>query len=327
MPVTARDVATASGVSVTTVNEILGGRGERYREETRARVREVAERLGYRRHGMAQAVRTGRFHAVALLGASEEGASHRHQLMTGVADRLGEAGYLLQLAWLPRGSLTDAPRLLREWCSDGLLINLVNPIADRFVEHIRRHRIPSVWINSDVAEDAVRPDDAGGAAMAVRHLAELGHRRIAWIDGGPLVLDPSVHFSHERRRQGYRTAMVERGLAPRVIQDDRVTQPIDRFDLATRALRGDDAPDAFATSDYYLAADLIHVAALAGRPTPGLAVLDDGPVIALGKRLPTCIVPQRAMGLAATEMLLARIAGGPPQPSRVIPFEFRPGSP
>jgi LacI family transcriptional regulator len=327
MPVTARDVATACGVSVTTVNEILGGRGERYREETRERVRATAESLGYRRHGMAQAVRTGRFNAVALIGASEEGPIHRHQLMAGVAERLAEAGSLLQLAWLPRDSLADAPRLVREWCSDGMLINLLNPIADRFVEQIRSHRIPSVWINSDVPEDSVRPDDIGGAAMAVRHLAAAGHRRIAWIEAGGTTPVPGLHVAHEHRRDGYRAAMTELGLVPRFIQNEVPTGPQDLVDLAARALHGSDAPDACATPDGQLAAALIHVACTAGREPPELVVMEDAPVIALGRRLATCLVPQRTMGTVATEMLLARIAGAPPQPARVIPFDFNPGIP
>jgi hypothetical protein len=53
------------------------------------------------------------------------------------------------------------PRLLREWMVDGLLVafNLSTPPG--MIETIRRHNIPSIWLNSDQEIDCVRPNDEG----------------------------------------------------------------------------------------------------------------------------------------------------------------------
>jgi len=325
MPVSAKDVAAACSISLTTVNEILGGRGERYRATTRELVRATAERLGYRRHGMAMAVRTGRFRAVALVNASDETDPQlRPDLVWGIADRLAQAGHLLQFARLPDAALADAdaPRLLDEWCSDGLLINAHHPIAERFVERIRGHRIPAIWLNSDDAQDAVRPDDAGAPEIAVAHLQARGHTRIAWLDPVRGSRGPAGHHSHEQRRAGYRQAMRQRRLTPCLIEEAGAVPEAGHPALARRLDAHPLRPTACITPDRNLAASILHVC----HPAPEIVVLDDAPVTVLGRRLTTCLVPQRRMGTTAVELLLARIAGAPPGPAAIIPFTLHPES-
>src|SRR6185295_14136328 len=60
-----RDVAAAAGVSITTVSDALNGKG-RLPDETRSRVREVADRLGYRPSAAARTLRTGRSGLIGL---------------------------------------------------------------------------------------------------------------------------------------------------------------------------------------------------------------------------------------------------------------------
>ena len=80
-----------------------------------------------------------------------------------------------------------------------------------------------MWVNAKFEVDCVYPDDYGAAKSATRQLIELGHRRIAFVHFiNPLFgatfeeSRPRFHYSVEDRAFGYRDAMREAGLSPRV---------------------------------------------------------------------------------------------------------------
>ena len=87
---TSADVATEAGVSRTTVSFVLNGRSDvKIPAETRVRVLEAAERLGYHPHGPARQLAGGRSHTIALVLAHEP-AGQRDLSTPGVRDRINE---------------------------------------------------------------------------------------------------------------------------------------------------------------------------------------------------------------------------------------------
>lgn len=101
--ITLKDVAQACGLKMGSVSQILQRDDSRYSQETRQRVREVAERLGYRPNVMAQGMRTGKtgiigflIHGRVVEHFSDEALSLR--IMMGVESEFMIAGYKVLLA-------------------------------------------------------------------------------------------------------------------------------------------------------------------------------------------------------------------------------------
>ncbi|HYG75210.1 MAG TPA: LacI family DNA-binding transcriptional regulator [Planctomycetota bacterium] len=133
MPVTIREIAERSGLSVPTVSQILNNKGHRYRSETCKRVMKAVRELGYRPNSFARAIRMGRFNCVALLLSTEKSKSFLpNELLRGVHDGVAERDYHMSLTALPDEKLTSqgfVPKILTQWSADGLLIKLSHPRA------------------------------------------------------------------------------------------------------------------------------------------------------------------------------------------------------
>ena len=188
--VSIRDVAREAGVSVTTVSHALNGKG-RLNAETRRRVREVADRLGYRPNPAARSLvsgRTGLIAAVPSLPRSLDIAftefgffSELIIAATGVAVAREQA-----LVVAPPGAswfVWDRVPL------DGVLV-LEPTIDEPALPDLRRRGVPFVTIAPDPAgstDDAVvRSDDPDGMARTLDHLAEQGAQRVGMIAPPPL---------------------------------------------------------------------------------------------------------------------------------------------
>ena len=234
--VTVKDVARESGLSLSTVIHILGGREQRYREETCRKVHETAQKMGYRRNSSARAMRSGKFDCVALLMSAEPDATLiRQEALEGICDELAAHGMHLNVARLPGQALADeglVPKLLREWTADGLLVAFAMQIPPSMAERIESSNLPCVWMRSKRDFDCVYLDEMGAARQAVDHLAKLGHRRIAFADYtyGTQSLSASHHGLLDFEA-GYRERMTEAGLAPQVIREE------DRVERSERAAR------------------------------------------------------------------------------------------
>jgi DNA-binding LacI/PurR family transcriptional regulator len=201
---TLADVAAEAGVSVALVSIVMReapGAGA----QTRRRVLEVAERLGYRPDSRARLLRSGRSR---LLGVVFDVRSPFHgELVTGLYAAAEKLGYELALsAMTPRREERAAVAgLLQDRCEAMLVMSLTSTTADLAA---LAERMPLVVLARGVRHrsvDVVRNDDAQGMRKAVDHLVELGHRRIAHVDGGR-------HAGSADRRRGYVDAMRQHGL-------------------------------------------------------------------------------------------------------------------
>ncbi len=311
MRVTARDIAKESGVSQPTVSQILNGKGHLYREETRRRVFEAAERLGYRPNTYARAMRTGRMGAIALLmSCRTDRAVRQVGLQQGIHDELLRHDLLLTSANVPDEAFaqvaTDGaalPRLLRECNADGLLVAYSHDLPPGMQAAIDRDPMPAVWLNRLQPHNAVHPDDRAGAQAAAQHLISLGHRRIAFLQATALE-----HYSASERLAGYQAALAAAGLQPEIV---RVEGPeLEWCAQVVAWLARDHCPTAVIAAATQEAQTLILACAHAGVSIPqqlSIVAISEAALTHLGVDLTRVLVPFHDLGVHAVRMLLTRI--------------------
>jgi LacI family transcriptional regulator len=335
MSATLKDIAEKAGVSDVTVSNVLRNRG-RFGTDTRKRVLRAAEELAYRPHAGAKAIRSGRFGCVALLLSSNRAySSLPGPLLDALHVALAERNLHLTLAQMPDERLTSqgaVPKILRELLSDGLLINYHYRIPRQMIDLIRQYRIPSVWMNAKMPADCVYPDDRRAGARAAEHLIGLGHRRIAYVDysHGRSAM-PTAHYSAADRADGYRDAMRQAGLAPRIIRGGGLSVPyVERQADAAAWLRGNARPTAVLSYGANAIGPIALAAAKIGLDVPrdlSLMTFSDVPGHYLGGTTTTMLVPHGKLGRKAVQMLMRKI-DHPEQrhPPRAVAFGFEPGT-
>jgi LacI family transcriptional regulator len=200
---TIRDVAEQAGVSIATVSRVLNDRAD-VSVETRERVREVARAVGYAADPAARGLVTQRTHLVAVVVG--DNAGHRDlsllffgHVLAAISRRLARADYetlLLQPLELGLHHRFDAAILIGIDGSDPLITDLW------------MRSVPYVGVDVRVGgrrNAFVGSDHAAGVRMALGHLYELGHRRIAHVAGARNTVagaDRIAAFRRETRLLG-----------------------------------------------------------------------------------------------------------------------------
>jgi DNA-binding LacI/PurR family transcriptional regulator len=228
---------------------------------------------------------------------------------------------------LPDEQLADGdalPRILREWSVDGLLVYYTHMIPPRMRELMSRHRIPSVWLNTQLPADSVYPNELTGGREATERLIALGHRRIAYYQ--PAYPDDK-HYSQADRKSGYEQAMAAAGLEPRLFRTDHTMSRPDRRQRCRELLSGGDRPTAVVAYDPDDGA-VIHLAAA----TLGLEIGRDVSVVTFRANATTSIastrfdimqIPAAAMATRGVEMLARKIESPDEElPSVVLPLTY-----
>jgi DNA-binding LacI/PurR family transcriptional regulator len=243
-------------------------------------------------------------------------------------DALEEHHVHLNVAFLPDERLTDpayVPRILREWTSDGLLVNYNKLLPPGLERVIAESSIPAVWLNHKRPTDACRPDDFAAGREATHALLALGHRRVAYCSFS--YLHDSQHYSEVDRRDGYLSAMSEAGLQAQLV--DRYAGAAGgyagRTALWAELLSAPDRPTAVIAYGGTASVNIVRAAERIGLRVPdGLSLATfGGSVVYAGQDIDTWLVPEARMGREAVEMLLAKIADpGRPLPTRALPFQF-----
>lgn len=209
--VTVIDIARAAGVSKSTVSLVLQG-SPLVKEETRARVNEAIRELGYVYNRGAANLRQAKSKIIGII-VNDLTNSFFAELAVGMDMIVQSAGYVQFLAH--SGEDVDRQSELiasmREHGIAGLILSPargteaadLKPIVDSGMPVVVAVRnVPGAKVSSLLS------DNYAGARAAVRHLIELGHRRIAFAGG---FADIQVFAE---RSQGYRDGLAEAGVAP-----------------------------------------------------------------------------------------------------------------
>jgi LacI family transcriptional regulator len=314
-PVTISDVAALAAVSTGTVSKALNGRGS-LRPETRQRVRQAAERLGFQANAAAQSLQTGRTYTVGMITTDSIGR-FSIPVMLGAEDALG-AGRMS--VFLCDGR--DDP-IREQYYLDTLLSRRVDGIivTGRRTQARPPVRaglpIPVVYAfisSSDPDDCSVVVDEADGARKAIDHLLAVGRRRIAHITG------PEHHNSASVRSAAAITRLSEAGLeSPSPPLFGAWSEAWGRQAAAMLLADGVDFDAVFCGSDQVArgVADGLHAA---GRRVPddvALVGFDNWDVMALACQPPLTSMDMdlEGLGRAAADMLLAAI-NGQPEPGR-----------
>jgi LacI family transcriptional regulator len=205
MVVTSRDVARLAGVSQPTVSRALRD-DARVSDETKKRVREAAQLLGYVPSEAGRALSSGRTRRIGLLVTDLDNQFYSH-IIAPVHRELERLGYQLMLHTETADNETVAERLAANGL-DGVL--LATATMDSVVPlRLRDRGMPFAYFNrigTLVSADAAVVDPTKGYQDAVDHAAELGHTRIG------AVLGPANTSTAQVREVALRAALAARGL-------------------------------------------------------------------------------------------------------------------
>lgn len=316
------DIATRAGVSSRTVARVLRGDLRESWASTAARaerIRQIAHEMGYRTNSSARAIRSGRFSCVGLLLSSLDGRSHLPDtLLDGIHDALNDHGYHLTLGRLPDDELVQAeafPKILREWCCDGLLVNYTDRIPEGMLRHLHEQDVPSVWLNCPLGRNCVSYDDQGAGEALTRRMLAVGHQKIGYVDFTEHRGGGAVHYSRADRYAGYCRAMRGAGLTP-MAQAYFAGTPVDaQLPALCRWLGAPVAERPTAVVTYDAGYQVILAAARQGLGVPGdltVGTFSTQPPEAtdrtLGINLAAMHLPTREAGQVAVDSLLARMA-------------------
>ncbi len=321
-PIRIEDVARAAGLSTATVSRALS-RPERVRDATRARVQQAVQKLGYVPDAAGRALASGRTRTVGCVIPTLDHAifarsTHAMQVA------LAAAGYQLLVAshnYNPDAEV-DLVRALQQRGVDALV--LVGSVRDKALwKELLQWRNPVLltWV-CDPRLPSIGFDNAAIAAMAARHLIDLGHRRIGMISG---------HTEHNDRAaarlEGLRATLKTAGLK---LPSDWVSQQTlniagGRLGLQ-QLVTAKNRPTAIVCGNDLLAAGALFEAQRLGLDVPNelsICGIDNHELAAeTNPALTTIALPTQDLGRIAAAQVLAALAGEPIAQQSLLPFEL-----
>jgi DNA-binding LacI/PurR family transcriptional regulator len=308
------DVAARAGVSSGLVSLVLRNQPGPS-APTRARVIAAAQELGYRADRMASLLARRRSRHLGVL--MDVRNTFHAELVTDLDTAATGLGYDLVLSTLtPARDERRAAEILLDFRCEALILlgpdepaGWLNALGTELAVIVVGRRVPSATV------DVVRAADDRGVAQAVGHLAGLGHRDIAFVDGG------SGTIAADRRR-GYRQTMRRRGFAGhlRVIPGDHTEEA--GILAAATLTAGETLPTAVITSNDRCAVGLLDALARLGVAVPGAVSVvgyDDSALARLA-HVDLTSVSQDARGQAGQAVALAveRLENGRAAPREVV---------
>lgn len=320
--ITIIDVAKAASVHPSTVSRVLNARADlAVLPETRARVIAAAKRLGYRPSQLARSLRMQRTFTLGMLISNLTNPLFP-PIIKAVDDTGLKHGYNLVLCNTEDKSDREANylRVLGERHVDGLLI-ASSFTVETTLAGLRREHFPFVLVNRGARRSddlSVQPDNAGGMAQAVRHLVELGHRRIGIVAG------PQSTTTGHDRLEGGRAALRRH----RIRLEDELVAVAEGFaeengyQAARRLLRASEPPTGVLCANDLIALGTQRAARELGLDVPGdlsIVGFNDIPLAdLLNPPLTTVHVPMHEMGVRAATLLIRVIEGAPIERRREV---------
>jgi DNA-binding LacI/PurR family transcriptional regulator len=308
-----KKVAEIAGVSVGTVSHVITG-SVNVSEPLRLRVKAAIRKLNYHPNHVARSLKTSKTRTLGII-VPDMTISFFPQVIRGAETAARQQGYSL----IAVNSDEDGDRqkellsLLRSQRVEGILLVIaaaptplsqLTSILDASIPMVCLDRIPD-----RVPVDSVSVEDEEAAEMGVRHLIEMGARRIALATG------PSALKNERRRLHGYKQALQKAGIP---VSDSLIWQgsltPIDVADICRQGFDGLDAPpQAIFCTNGPTALGVLRALRGRGMAIPrdiAFATFDELTVDDLfSPSITTVVQPAYDIGFKAAEILLDRIEG------------------
>jgi LacI family transcriptional regulator len=302
---TIKDVAREAGVSAATVSRVFN-QSAVVSETARRRVRAVAQRLNYWPNGVARSLITNRTHALGVLLPELYGELFT-EILRGVDLAARNEGFhvLVSSSHSHTDELIAALRSMRGRI-DGAIV-MAPDVDARTAIRKSAVNLPLVLIDPEEGNegfDTISIANYDGAYAMVRHLLNVGHRRIATVTG------PQRNVDARQRLDGYRAALADAGVAfaPELEIPGDFTEP-SGYEAVARLLRLEPRPSAvFAANDY------MAVGALGALSDAGMRVPEDVAVtgfddIALARYLNPPLTTVHVDALSLGERAARRVLG------------------
>ena len=203
MPPTIKDIAREAGVSIATVSRTLNEE-DGVGPVTRDRILAISRSLHYFPNLQARSLVAKKPHALGIVipRTSEYAFSNPYyaEILKGIEKRTRESGQYLVFSFSGEESYA---RMVQHRLASGIIV-LANRMDDPWVEEAWRMKIPLVLIPGtphNPSIPSIDVDNRDGAIQAVDHLAGLGHRRIAFLNG------PANSKYSSERLAGYRKGL------------------------------------------------------------------------------------------------------------------------
>ena len=209
-PAVMADVAKLAGVSHQTVSRVINGHPN-IRPDTRARVDEAIKLLGYRPNKAARALVTRRSATIGVIGTETGlwGPTSIHRSLDAAARQVGFFVSTVNLESVTAESFTAAVDHLLGQSVEGIIVIAANDEALHVV-HGQQPDVPFVVVEGDLSKArwTAGVDQVAGAALATRHLLDLGHTEVCHLTG-------PLNWGEARGRlDGWRRELFAAGLRP-----------------------------------------------------------------------------------------------------------------
>lgn len=320
---TSKDVARLAGVSHTAVSFVFNGRAEgNLSPATQERIRQAADRLGYRPDPVARGLRRRRTAVIGLVTDEIATSPFAGRLLRGAMETAWDSEHLV-LTVDSGGDPAKEDAAVAELLDrrvDGIIYAAMSLRRVRVPEGLHRtHSVLANCVPDDDSLPAVIPAERAGGRTAARLLLDEGHRRVAMVGG-------QDDMASADRLRGFRDALRAEGITvPKEWVVRSGGEISSGYEGALRVLDGiaaDRRPTGVFCYNDRVAAGVLHAATRLGIAVPEeLSVVgyDDQEHMAayLTPALTTVALPHRAMGEAAARLLLDSIDTGRTSPATV----------
>ena len=268
--VTSYDVAQLAGVSQPTVSRAFDPKGN-INPETRVRVLEAAEKLGYQPNAIARGLTTQRTDIVGIILGNITRSYFYPKVLVEFTRRLQSMGKQVLLFNSHETRPVDEimPRIM-SYQVDALIIASTTPGRELINRCIQRG-MPVVLLTRtapDTNANSVCSDNEGGGRLVAETLLDAGHTKLAFISG------VGITSTNVLRQKGYSDRIFERDAGTLLVEQGAYSYE-SGFDAGLRLLDRDDPPDAI-----FCAADIMALGAMdAARYKLGIKIPDDLSII------------------------------------------------
>ena len=304
-----KQIAKVAGVSVATVSRVIN-HPENVAPATRKRIEKVMEEAGYTPNPFAQGLNSMKTKTIGVI-VPHMMSSMYMEIVSGMEEVARPRGYISFLC-----SVEKDPAIEKEYVDqlvmrkvDGIIL-MSSAMDDKYVEMIEKEGVPVVMVGENTRLtrfNSVNVDCRSGAAEMVAHLLEIGHKRIALMEGN----DPRRVASE--MAIGYRNVLRASGISLDTGLEKKVENSIEGGYIGVKRLLGESKPDAiFCTSDE------IAYGAMEALKDSGVSIPDEVALAGFGNdrmsnliepKLTTVELPYRKMGIYGARVLFDLIEG------------------